>query len=756
MNRRPILFQLTIIAIVSGANLVSEAQQALLTHHVREVTRTAEAQPLARLGATESLNLDVVLALRHQPELQNFLQELYDPSSPSYRHFLTVPDFTARFGPSQEDYNSVIRFAKANGFTVTGGSLDSMEVQLRGSVSAVEKAFHVTMGVYRHPTENRMFYAPDREPSVDLPFQLWHISGLDNYSIPRPASLHKNATIRSNAVQGSCPGGYYCGSDMRAAYYGGTLTGTGQTVGLLEYLGYDIADLHTYFTNSKQTLKVPITGVSTDGSSLTCVEPACDDTEQILDVTQAVSMAPGLQALYVFVGQTDTALLASMSTRTPLVGQIGSSWTWEPADPTTDDPYFQKLAAQGQSYFQAAGDSGAYTTSSTYVYPGDDAYVTAVGGTALLVASAGGAWSSETAWSDGGGGVYTPDAIPIPAWQQLAGVITSANKGSTTLRNSPDVSAEANLDFYVCADQEPCGGGWGGTSFATPMWAGYMALVNQQAVANGNPQIGFINPAIYQMGVGSGYGTAFHDINSGSNGEPTTTGYDLATGWGSPNGPGLVNALAASAPKPSFTLSAAPNSLTVTQGNESSTTVDIAAQNAFTGSVTLSATGLPGGVTANFSPNPATTSSTLSLTASASAATGTVTVTVTGASSALTDSTSFGLTVNATSSSGAAVGLSPASLTWGNIKVGATAPVRTVTVRNTGTATLDISSITTSGDFGQKIIASSCGKTLVAKKACQIQVLFTPTETGVRTGTLTINDNAPNTPQTVPLTGTGK
>ena len=756
MNRRPILFLLTIIAIVSGANPVSEAQQALLTHHVREVTRTAEAQPVSRLGATQSLNLDVVLALRHQPELQNFLQELYDPSSPSYRHFLTVPDFTARFGPSQEDYNSVIRFAKANGFTVTGGSLDSMEVQLRGSVSAVEKAFHVTMGVYRHPTENRMFYAPDREPSVDLPFQLWHISGLDNYSIPRPASLHKNATIRSNSVQGSCPGGYYCGSDMRAAYYGGTLTGTGQTVGLLEYLGYDIADLHTYFMNTKQTLKVPITGVSTDGSSLTCVEPACDDTEQILDMTQAVSMAPGLQALYVFVGQTDTALLASMSTRTPLVGQIGSSWTWEPADPTTDDPYFQKLAAQGQSYFQAAGDSGAYTTSSTYVYPGDDAYVTAVGGTALLVASAGGAWSSETAWSDGGGGVYTPDQIPIPSWQQLAGVITSANKGSTTLRNSPDVSAEANLDFYVCADQEPCGGGWGGTSFATPMWAGYMALVNQQAVANGNPQLGFINPAIYQIGVGSGYGTAFHDINSGSNGEPTTTGYDLATGWGSPNGPGLVNALAASAPKPSFTISAAPNSLTVTQGNESSTTVDIAAQNAFTGSVTLSATGLPGGVTANFSPNPATTSSTLSLTASASAATGTVTVTVTGTSSALTDSTSFGLTVNATSSSGAAVGLSPASLTWGNIKVGTTAPERTVTVRNTGTATLDISSITTSGDFGQKIIASSCGKTLAAKKTCQIQVLFTPTETGVRTGTLTINDNAPNTPQTVSLTGTGK
>ena len=59
-----------------------------------------------------------------------------------------------------------------------------MDVQVKGTVAAIEKAFHVTMGVYQHPTENRTFFAPDREPTVDLPFQLWHISGLDNYSTP--------------------------------------------------------------------------------------------------------------------------------------------------------------------------------------------------------------------------------------------------------------------------------------------------------------------------------------------------------------------------------------------------------------------------------------------------------------------------------------------------------------------------------------------------------------------------------------------
>ena len=76
-----------------------------------------------------------------------------------------------------------------------------------------------------------------------------------------------------------------------------------------------------------------------------------------------------------------------------------------------------------------------------------------VGGTDLTTSSAGGAWSSETAWADGGGGI-SPDDIAIPSWQQLAGVITSTNKGSTVYRNGPDVSANANFTYYVCADQD--------------------------------------------------------------------------------------------------------------------------------------------------------------------------------------------------------------------------------------------------------------------------------------------------------------
>ena len=97
------------------------------------------------------------------------------------------------------------------------------------------------------------------------------------------------------------------------------------------------------------------------------------------------------------------------------------------------------------------------------------------------------ALGSETVWVDGGGGI-SPDNFAIPSWQKLKGVITKANEGSTKYRNGPDVSANSNFTFYVCADQTTCTENeYGGTSFAAPMWAGYLALANQQAAANGDP-----------------------------------------------------------------------------------------------------------------------------------------------------------------------------------------------------------------------------------------------------------------------------
>src|SRR5580658_1789406 len=250
---------LTVFVLVSIVNSVCRAQtRPLLTHHVPEAAQNGQARLADRLPAEQPMRLVIVLPLRNQAALDQSLEDLYNPGSPSYRHYLSVEEFTTRFGPTQEDYDAVVRWAGTNGLKVVGTSRNRMNVDVTGTVATIETGLHVKMGLYQHPTENRTFYAPDREPAVDLPFQLWHIAGLDNYSIPRPALVHQPLGVKSQATTGSCPDQSFCGSDMRAAYYGGTaLTGAGQSLGLLEYAGFDIADVNTYYTNAHQTLNIP-------------------------------------------------------------------------------------------------------------------------------------------------------------------------------------------------------------------------------------------------------------------------------------------------------------------------------------------------------------------------------------------------------------------------------------------------------------------------------------------------------------------
>ncbi|MGA8340663.1 MAG: S53 family peptidase [Candidatus Sulfotelmatobacter sp.] len=726
---------LTIVAFASVASICHAQSLPLSTRHVRDVTLNGQAQSVGHLPATQTMRLVLVLPLRHQPALEDLLQKLYDPSSPSYRQFLTVEEFTARFGPTPEDYDSVVRFAEANGLKVIGTSPNRVNVDVTGSVTSIEQAFHLTMGLYQHPTENRIFYAPDREPTPAMAVQLWHISGLDNYSIPHPA-MHRDLTARSNATTGSGPSSSFLGSDMRAAYYGGTLTGSGQSLGLLEYYGTDLADLTTYFTNAHQTNNVPITLKSTDGTSTSCLaSQGCDDTEQTLDMTQALGMAPGLSSLVMYVGSSDSAIFNAMATASPLNAQLSSSWTWSPADPSTDNPYFQEFAAQGQNLFQAAGDSGKWGTSSA-IFPADDVYVTSVGGTDLDTSSAAGPWNSETAWVDGGGGI-SPNHFAIPSWQTSAAA--SCSSCSQTYRNAPDVSANANFTFYVCADQTTCTANYyGGTSFAAPMWAGYLALVNQQAVANGNHTVGFINPSLYSIGLSSNYDSDFHDVTSGSNGYSATTGYDLATGWGSPNGAGLISALAGSSSSPGFSLSASPASLSVAQGHSGTSTITSTVTGGFDSAITLSATGQPTGVSVGFSPTSITGAgtSTMTLTVASSTAVGTYKIRVTGTSGSTVESTTVSLTVTGTTP---------------NFTISASPTSISVARSSSGTSTITTA---VSGGFNSAISLSASGQ------GSAQSVTFTPSSiaapgSGTSTMTVKVGRNSRIGSHTITITGTG-
>ena len=732
---------LTIAALAPVMNIIGQAAPLPpATHHLHDVVLNGQAKLVGRLPATQSMRLVLVLPHSNEAGLQSLLRDIYNPSSASYHKFLTVEEFTNRFGPSQVDYDAVVSFAKTHGLAVVGTSINRMNVDVTGSVASIESALHVTMGTYQHPTESRTFFSPDREPTPDLPVALWHIGGLDNYSIPQPALVRLPAGVQPNATTGSCPQASFCGSDMRAAYYGGTLTGSGQSLGLLEFGGTDLADLTTYFKNAKQTNNVPITLKSVDGASTSCLASAgCDDTEQTIDMTQAIGMAPGLSSLVMYIGKgsplDDAGIFNAMATANPLNAQLSSSWTWKPADPTTDDPYFEEFAAQGQNLFQAAGDSAKWPGNG-YVWPADSAYLTTVGGTDLTTKSAGGAWASETGWSNGGGGIST-NKIPIPSWQ----VTTAAGCAdcSKTLRNGPDVSANSNYTFYVCADQTTCSANnYGGTSFATPMWAGYLALANQQALVNGGSTLGFINPLVYSLGLGSTYDTDFHDITSGNNGFPATVGFDLATGWGSPNGPALIAALVGGSSGPGFTLSASPTSVSVAQGSSGTSTITSTVTGGFDSSVGLTATGQPAGVTVGFNPTSITGTGTsiMTITVGTTTVPGLYPITVTGTSGAITETTTVSLTVTGTTPS-FTISVSPA----------------TVTIADGASGTVTVTT-TISGGFDSGIALSASG-------AGAAQVLtFSPTgirKPGAGTSTLTIAVSATASvgKHTVTVTGKG-
>ena len=744
-------FSLALAAVLSAVSIAGQAQ-GLLTRHTREVTLNGQAPSVGRLPATKIMQLDVVLPIRDQAGLDKFLSEVYDPSSPVFHHFLTPTEFTQRFGPTQADYDTVVTFLKSNGFEIVGGSRDGMEVQIKGPVSAVENAFHVAMHTYQHPTEDRVFYAPDREPTTSLPIALWHVSGLDNFSLPHPMYVKKSdyaaahgiapEAVVKHATTGSGPSASFLGSDMRAAYYGGTaLTGAGQNVGLFEYEGTDLADLNTYYKNVNQTLPITPVLLSTDGTSTACTYPSCDDTEQTLDMTQALGMAPGMSSLVVYIGSTDTAIISQMTTHSPLPATIGCSWGWTPADPSTLDPYFQKMASQGQNFFAASGDSSTWS-SKNEAWPADDANVISVGGTDLTTASAAGPWKSETAWVDSGGGI-SPDKIEIPSWQQLSGVINSSNKGSTTLRNGPDVSANANFTFYTCADQEAClANEYGGTSFAAPMWAAYIALADEQSLNNGGTLLGFINPTIYAQNVTSSYTTNFHDITSGTSGSySAVTGYDLVTGWGSPNGANLINALAPSSTTPAFTLAASPTSVSVVVGNTGTSNITTTVSGGFDSAVALSASGQPTGVTVSFSPTsiaaPGSGSSTVSFVVASTTTPGTYPITITGTGESITHTASVSLVVTSAPVPAFTIGASPTSVSVVQGKSGS-------------------STITTavSGGFNSAIALTASGA------PTGVTATFSPTSiaapgSGTSTLSLAVASTTATGTYTITVTGTG-
>jgi len=550
------------LACVSATIFSGVAAPGLMTLRGHVPAAVSRLQPIGSLSATTNLHLAISLPLRNKEGLGGLLQQLYDPSSPIYHHYLTPAQFTAQFGPTEQDYQKVIDFAKAHGLTVINTHPNRVILDVSGTAADIEKTFHVTLRTFHHPTERRDFFAPDTDPTVDASLPILHISGLNNYSLPHPASKLRPSGQASGVAPaaGSAPGGSYMGNDFRNAYVPGTtLTGAGQSVGLVQFDGFFPSDIAAYenliglTNNLPQVVVVPIDG------GVPVPDPF--DGEPPLDIEMVLSMSPGVSKIYVYEAPNPSPWvdLLSRMANDNLAKQLSSSWGGGEQPNPAAEQIFQQMALQGQTFFQASGDSDAFNVAAgnPIFFPSDSPHITSVGGTTLTMNGSGASYASETVWNWGiefgadgigsSGGIST--IYSIPSWQ--TNINFAASHGSTTMRNVPDVALTADNVWVIYGGGQT--GAFGGTSCAAPLWAGFTALVNQQAAAISHAPVGFINPAIYAIAAGPNYTACFHDTTTGNNtwsGSPNlffaVPNYDLCTGLGTPNGTNLINALATS------------------------------------------------------------------------------------------------------------------------------------------------------------------------------------------------------------------
>ena len=368
------------------------------------------------MDLSATLNLAIGLPLRNTLALQYLLGELYDSHSPRYRHFLTPQQFAQMFGPSESDYQAVAAFARSNHLIVTDTTSNRLLLGVSGTVADIQRAFHTTLSRYERD-DGTLFHAPDREPSLDLDVPVQYICGLEDSRVPRPAGLLTRSRPAGGPVDPNLGTGYlgcFIGNDYRNVYLpclAASVDGAGQTVALVEFDRYYAADISSYATAAGISVpsltNVGISGYNTGGP------PGGNNDEVALDIEAFTSVANGA-AIYVYEqangGIADTQL--NQIATDDKAKQISCSWTgfgdaFTPA-------IFTTFKAQGQSFFQAAGDQGAYVTGDpTPAVPGPmdvTSDMTVVGGTTLSTTGTGatvGTYKKEVVWNDSPGAVAT-------------------------------------------------------------------------------------------------------------------------------------------------------------------------------------------------------------------------------------------------------------------------------------------------------------------------------------------------------------
>ncbi len=561
---RNLLFVGIIFLLIGASFQAAHLISALADTQPRTVlnTQTApliqHAQRLQPADPQQRLDLSIGLRLRNESGADSLLQAVNDPQSPLYHHYLTPDQFKQQFAPTPDQIQQIESYLQGQGITVTGVATDQMLINATANVEQVQNSFQVR--IHNYQFSNHTFYANDTPPSVpaNVGQLITSISGLDN-SLQYHALDSSARTLSHTALTpvGLGPANLESAYDISPLELS-NIQGQNQSIALFELDGYQESDITQYWQNYLTGSTPTITNHLVDGFSGAAGPGAVETT---LDIEMIGSIAPqsnilvyegpnttqGVNDTYAKIVNDDQAKIVSISW-----GLCeASSGT---AELQTLDNIFKQGALEGISFIAGSGDAGAYDCQDTNLAvgsPADDPNVTSVGATKLQLSSD--IYISETVWSNPRSRLHGPEGagsggglssyFKQPDWQTGTGV---SNQYSNGYREVPDVTAFGDnvvgYSVYCTVTNAGCPAtGWikiGGTSVSAPFWAASLLLINQylQTATSGADTLGLANPALYGLFNASQTYSAFHDVTSGNNlYYPTTIGYDLASGMGSPD-----------------------------------------------------------------------------------------------------------------------------------------------------------------------------------------------------------------------------
>ncbi|HEY0163109.1 MAG TPA: S53 family peptidase, partial [Edaphobacter sp.] len=580
---------------------ISDSDRATIRETISgRAKRATDLGEAASDRVLSAVTLHFSLTDSQQADLTQLLADQQNPSSPSYHKWLTPQQYGARFGLSSADLAKVQAWLTGKGLKIVEVPAGQNYIVASGSLPQVESAFNTRIHSFSENGERHISNVTDPVLPSAIATVVAGVTGLNDFT-PRTRAVMRpryTASISNTTYHFLAPGDFHTIYNINPLLQQG-INGTGIKIAIAGQTDISLSDVAAFRTaaglpaNAPQVVQVPnqyISGTRSTG----------DLGEAHLDVEWAGAVAPNATILFVTVGANQNAGVfdalnyAVSSNQAPIISVSygGCESSWSQSDVATLNLIFQQANAQGITIVGPSGDSGATDCDVAGLaseglavdFPASSPFVTGAGGTMFTADTSdpGTYWNSsnsgtsngqytssakqyipEGPWNEttsasgldaggaGGGGVS--GIFSKPAWQTGLGV---PNDGA---RDVPDISlaAAANHDGYLICEQGSCtnnsfnpsnssnSGVVGGTSAASPAFAGMLALLEQKLGTGG---LGNVNPTLY--GLANTVANVFHDItsgnisvpciqgtpncpNGGSTGYSAGTGYDLASGLGS-------------------------------------------------------------------------------------------------------------------------------------------------------------------------------------------------------------------------------